>query len=95
MALTLVTIPKDPSAVVVFAVVAADFPLTVSMDTLMLPVSVVRDITDCSMKKSRKKSQFSLLNELDENQEVTIHLVRADQIDVLAMFYKYVDRAGV
>jgi len=95
MVMTGVEIPKKPSVVIGFAMLAADFPLTVAMDTLTLPVSIVRDIHACSKKDKRKNSQYSLLNELDENQEITIFLVPANRSDELAMFYKYIDSTGV
>lgn len=41
-------IPKEPYMVVGGAILLVDFPLTLAMDTIALPISIVRDVVACT-----------------------------------------------
>lgn len=77
---TAVEIPRKPVVVIGFAMLVVDFPLTVAMDTLTLPISAVRDLVACTKKSKGKKSPDSEQQESAASKEHTNFRVQFNRL---------------
>ena len=84
---TLVEIPKKPAVAFGLVLVVVDFPFTVALDTITLPISVVRDLVACTKKSKEKVSPDSKLLELATDQGVKVYVVQLIRSNKQVVFY--------